>query len=209
MFINYMKFDNIIPLGDHCAVAFILKDLGLRQKAYPFDWTNHAGGIMKTSIHKNIFLLRRLLRYGNTNNCADFYIGNALKYGNHKTNYGIQFPHESENAQITNEKYKRRFDRLYNDIICGFKNLYIIITRKGDIDQDFVNDLEHLLVFHNSESKILFISGNENNIATSTDNFIFKYIKYDYLEEIHGNKWYQYDEFFHKDIKNYLIEFLQ
>jgi hypothetical protein len=87
--------------------------------------------------------------------------------------------------------------------------LYIIITRKGYIDQDFVNDLEHLLVFHNSESKILFISGNENTIATSTDNFIFKYIKYDYLEEIHGNKWYQYDEFFHKDIKNYLIEFLQ
>ena len=38
---------------------------------------------------------------------------------------------------------------------------------------------------------------------------IFKYIKYDYLKEIHGNKWYQYDEDFHKDIKNFLVEFLQ
>jgi hypothetical protein len=204
-----MKFDNIIPLGDHCAGAFILKDLGLRQKAYPFDWTNHSGGISKTSIHKNIFLLRRLLRYGNPKKCAEFYIGNALEYGNHKTNHGIQFPHESENAQITNEKYKRRFDRLYNDVICGLKNLYIIITRKGDIDQDFVNDLEHLLVFHNSESKILFISGNENTNATSTCNFIFKYIKYDYSPEIHGANWYQYDNEFHQEIKNFLSDFLQ
>jgi hypothetical protein len=46
-----MKFDNIIPLGDHCAAGFILKDLELRKKSYPFDWTNHAGGIMKTSIY--------------------------------------------------------------------------------------------------------------------------------------------------------------
>jgi hypothetical protein len=204
-----MKFDNIIPLGDHCAGAFILKDLNLRIKAYPFDWTNHSGGISKTSIYKNIFLLRRLLRYGNPEKCAEFYIGNALEYGNHKTNHGIQFPHESENAQITNEKYKRRFSRLYNDIISGCKNLYIIITRKIYIDQDFINDLEHLLLFHNSESKILFISGNENTIATSTDKFILKYIKYEYNPEIHSANWYQYDKEFHQEIKIFLSDFLQ
>ena len=35
------SYDNIIPLGDNCATSIILKELGLRKKAYPFDWCSH------------------------------------------------------------------------------------------------------------------------------------------------------------------------
>ena len=38
----------IIPLGDHCAISIILKELNLREKSYPFDWD--ATSILKLDI---------------------------------------------------------------------------------------------------------------------------------------------------------------
>ncbi len=29
---------NIIPIGDHCAISIILKELNLRKQSYPFVW---------------------------------------------------------------------------------------------------------------------------------------------------------------------------
>ena len=53
---NYKDY-NIIPIGDHCAISIILKDLGLRNKSYPFDWSSHTDILFNTNIiytYKNI-----------------------------------------------------------------------------------------------------------------------------------------------------------
>ena len=38
---HYYSDYNIIPIGDHCAVSIMFKELGLRNKSYPFDWNAH------------------------------------------------------------------------------------------------------------------------------------------------------------------------
>ena len=37
---NQYSDNNIIPIGDHCAISLILKDLNLRKCSYPFDWVS-------------------------------------------------------------------------------------------------------------------------------------------------------------------------
>jgi hypothetical protein len=129
-------------------------------------------------IHKKIFFLRTLLRYKNIEMFDTIY----------------------------NEKNKNEFECLYNKIINGEQNLYVIIFRTFELNKDFLDDFIHLLVFHNSKSKILFISGNPNISFDSNDNFIFKYIKCDNNEENQITK-NIYD--FEKQVKSFLSDFLQ
>ena len=41
---------NIIPIGDHCAISIILKDLNLRKYSYPFDWITKVDHLYDTNI---------------------------------------------------------------------------------------------------------------------------------------------------------------
>ena len=41
---------NIIPIGDHCAISIILKDLNLRKCSYPFDWITKVDHLYDTNI---------------------------------------------------------------------------------------------------------------------------------------------------------------
>jgi hypothetical protein len=199
-----MNYDNIIPLGDHCSPSIILKELNLRKKSYPFDWTNHAGGIFNTNLYKNFFLLLRLLKFHDFSKISQFYVGNAMKVGNHKTNNGIQFPHDLENNNNTIEKYKRRFERMYNDIVNKSKNLYIIIIRKVLLKEEKLNEIIKELLYYNKESKIIIFFGNIENQEKyiGNKNIIMKYIPF--IEEFGLD----YDVNFRENIKNSLKEII-
>ena len=48
---------NIIPIGDHCAVAYILNDLNLRYKSYPFDWVTNTESLYDTNMIQILYII--------------------------------------------------------------------------------------------------------------------------------------------------------
>lgn len=200
---NYKDY-NIIPIGDHCAISIILKDLGLRNKSYPFDWSSHTDILFNTNIIYNIKIIDSL-ELDNISHITKEYIGDALVNINKiNTKTNINFPHELGNSDEIIKKYERRFERLYLDL-NNKTNLFILLTRHFYIDENNFEEIMKILFKFNNDNKILFISGT-NHIyfeEKKYDNVIFKYINYD----ISKCCAYDYDAF-RPYIKKYLQELL-
>lgn len=195
-----MKFDNIIPLGDHCAASLILKELGLRKKSYPFDWISHKDDF-ESNINIIVNLLFELLEFNNTCDITNKLLGNKIS-SNEKIFNELIFPHEFNNVETTNSKYLRRLNRLYTDITnINNVNVYIIITRFYCIPESLFIKLYNKLLHYNNNSHIIIISGVMHNYKYSYSNFDFKYIPYN------KNDFYHFDySKFRPEIKKYLIE---
>lgn len=129
-----------ISLGYDCSPALALKELKLRDMAYPFDWLQMATHKLKKCLETDFSLFLSNPRLLNGTRIYD--------------SYGIQYPHDLPNNNIgkpTNEvelkqvlpdiiaKYKRRIDRFRKvidteDIIFVSRShdpiiLYDIITK--------------------------------------------------------------------------------
>jgi len=194
---------NIIPIGDHCAISIILKELKLRQHSYPFDWVTKVEHLYDTNIIYNILLINELNITDNVDNIVKKYIGNA--FDNNKTNTltNIWFPHDTENITDIFEKYKRRFIRLKEDLYK--KNIFILLTLYYYIEKDIFEQIIEQLLNYNRDSIILFISGTNHSYIENMNNnkVIFKYIEYDI------SKFYDYDYTdFRPNIKTFLSDFL-
>ena len=191
---------NIIPIGDHCTTACIIKELGIRTKSYPFDWVTHREQIHDTNILYNIELVQNLTT-NNVQNTVNMYIGNALtKHNNINDNNNIWFPHESGTTEYIYEKYIRRFTRLHNDLKSQ-KNICILLTRHYYIDEPTLKKIRDTLCSFNDQNIILFISGTDHPYLTDKPytNVIFKHIMYD-IERA-----FNYDnEVFRPLVKEYL-----
>ena len=195
---KYLDY-NIIPIGDHCAISIILKELNIRKKSYPFDWVTKIDQVYDTNIIYNLNLIDKLILDDDINKIINIYIGDA--FTNNKINIlnNIWFPHDDENNI---EKYKRRFLRLKEDIYC--KNIYILLTRHYYISQEIFEKIINQLLNYNNNSIILFISGINHEYFENMKykNVIFKYIYYDI------SKFYDYDyTVFRPSIKSFMIEF--
>lgn len=191
----------IIPLGDHCAISMILKELNLREKSYPFDWVTKTT-LTDTNIMYNIELIKRINNNENIDLLIENYFGNAFEnISKINENTSIQFPHDTEDKNIIFEKYKRRFLRLKEDL--NKKNIFIMLTRSYYIEQDIFERLTSELLNYHPENIIIFISGIDHPYFKSTPNIIFKYIPYDI------SQFYQYDyTSFRPNIKNFLYNLL-
>jgi hypothetical protein len=196
---------NIIPLGDHCAIAIILKELSLRKKSYPFDWVTMAGIPDTTTIIYNTELIHELNESDNIDYIVNKYIGNALDSDNKINNINnIFFPHETINKSEVFEKYKRRFIRIKQDI--KKPSIFILLTRQYYISKDKFEQIKTQLLNYNSNSIILFISGinHEYFENMNNSNIIFKYIYYDMT------KLYDYDyTTFRPNIRTFLLEWFK
>jgi len=102
-------YSNIISIGDHCVVPILLNELMLRKKSYPFDWTTHEEQLHDTNILYNIELIQRL---DNIDQILKEYISPTIT----KNDRHICFPHEHGTQEEIVAKYKRRFDRLKEDL---------------------------------------------------------------------------------------------
>lgn len=196
---------NIIPIGDHCCISIILKELALRTKSYPFDWVTNVEQIHDTNIIYNIQLIRELYSTDDVNAIVQKYIGNAFDNNNNKinSNNNIWFPHDTEDIPDIFEKYKRRFTRLKSDL--SKKNVFILVTRHYYIEPDVFQKIVEDLLEYNKDSLILFISGTNHPYITSSKyfNVVFKYINYDI------SKFYNYDHtHFRPSIKEFMSDFL-
>jgi hypothetical protein len=194
-----MKFDNIIPLGDNCAVSIILKELNLRKKAYPFDWISHVGPNPTYSIiEQNINLFLELLKEQNIEKITNKFIGNVDE--NNKINGDFIFPHEHDTNEEINIKYRRRFQRLYDDSTNkNNRNLFILITRCYIVNDGLINNLYDTIININPNNNIIFVSGIEQEV-TQKVNFEYKYIYYD-----SSKGWAPDNSIFRPQLKNYLI----
>jgi hypothetical protein len=195
---------NIIPIGDHCAISIILKDLNLRKCSYPFDWITKVDHLYDTNIISNISIINELSITDNVDEIVKKYIGDAFE--NNKTNSLTNnwFPHDTENLDIVYEKYKRRFIRLKSDLYK--KNIFILLTRHYYIEKDIFEQIIEQLLNYNNDSIILFISGTNHPYIENMNNknVIFKYIEYDI------SKFYDYDyTTFRPNIKIFLEDIFQ
>lgn len=196
---------NIIPIGDHCAISIILRELNLRQKSYPFDWVTNIEQLYDTNIIYNSQLINELTASDNVDEIIKKYIGDA--FDNDKkvnSNNNIWFPHDSENIFDIIEKYKRRFIRLKEDL--NKKNIFFLLTRHYYIEEEKFQQISDYLLKYNSESIILFISGTNHKYFENINykNVIFKHIEYDVSK--HWN--YDYTTF-RPNIKTFLSELIQ
>ena len=169
----------IIPIGFDCGTASELRDNGIRNASYPFDWNVTFGGI--SDIFNNDF--QNFLNIENNYN----YI------------YNIFFMHDT--FPNDNEKYERRIERL-RDILASDKE--ILFIRKshsyhnhkeilGRIQDDSINDINDIIKFDNFiknkypllKYKILFIAICSNcylnTILNNSENIFYINIskKYD------------------------------
>jgi hypothetical protein len=196
---------NIIPIGDHCAIPMILKELNVRNASYPFDWVTKIDHLHDTNINYNIQLINELTSSDNVDDIVKKYIGDAFDTTASRVNTAnnIWFPHDTENNVDIFEKYKRRFNRLKQDL--PKKNMFVLLTRHYYIEQDIFKQIIDNLLKYNSESIILFISGTRHTYFESSNytNVIFKYIDYDI------SQFYEYDySEFRPNIKIFLADLL-
>jgi hypothetical protein len=141
----------IIPFGDHCATASVLRDLGLRECAYPFDWIMFEYD--KNAFEWYLYLIRLILD-GKSPECvaAEFLAGTDFYY-DHINSMGYHFSHETGTSQEIFDKYTRRFSRL-KDHITNDECTFVICTRFTPL-QKTIDDMSQLLPRH----KCIVITG--------------------------------------------------
>lgn len=195
---------NIIPIGDHCSISMILKELNLRKISYPFDWVSNIEPLHDTNIIYNMHIINELKSSTNVDDIVKKYIGDTFE--NEKkinSNNNIWFPHDTEDTTNIFEKYTRRFLRLKEDL--NKKNIYILLTRHYYIEKSIFEKIVEQLLSYNSDSIILFISGTNHTYFENVQysNVIFKYVYYDI------SKYYDYDySTFRPQIKIFLSDLL-
>ena len=175
-------YSNIIPLGDHCAIPMILKELGIRKKSYPFDWYVNAGSnIYESNIELNINLLYDLLDGISATQTTNKLLGNNISQQTTVYN-NVWFPHEHGSIEDVNTNYTKRFERVLSDINNKDNiNLFIILTRKCYIKQEFIDTFYLKIMNLNKDNRIIFISGINHEYLYNHAylNLEFKYIDYD------------------------------
>lgn len=179
----------MISIGDHCIVPLLLQELNLRKKSYPFDWTTHQEQLHDTNIMHNLSFIERL-SHDSIDNIVRDYLGPDITTGKYGT---ICFPHEMGTKEEITEKYKRRFERLRNDMAS--KQVYIMLTRHYFIPPDVMERIRKILLH---DSILVFISGTDHPYL-NYPNVLFKHIPYDM------SQFYKYDyTHFRPMVKEYL-----
>ena len=134
-------YDLVISLGERCATAMALKSSGITTKTYPFDWSagilwdkcGNCGLLGKVNLicnnFKDAFCLEDFEEA--------YYEEPANRYvRNRRTGlqYAHDFPWEKTIKDYFPEflaKYKRRVNRLYEDINKSNNILFVFITREN------------------------------------------------------------------------------
>lgn len=195
---------NYIPLGDHCIIAMILKELNLRKCSYPFDWTSNNNELFESNLRINIGIFNELMNNCPPRDCAINYIGNAST-AQTKFHNNVFFPHDFENGtyEETLEKYTRRFERLYEHTKTQ-PSTFIIVVRCYNIYKNDILKLWNTLDKYN-HNLILITGTHQSDLEQLAEipNITYKYIPYDH------NKYYSFDySDFRPAVKNYLMSLL-
>lgn len=195
---------NLIPLGDHCAIANILKEINLRKNSYPFDWISIQPDEINDSNIPHIINIIKEINHFDIGTITKKFIGDAFQNNKINSDTKVFFPHDTEeNINDIYDKYNRRFTR-FKDVLQN-PNIFILLSRNFYIEETKFREIMDLLLSYNDNSIILFICGTEHPYFKNIDNnrVVFKYIPYDL------SQYYNYDyTSFRPNIKIFLSEFL-
>ena len=198
-----MEKYNIIPMGDNCIIAEVLKDLGIRKCSYPFDWITHVNYFKATNISYNFEIVEKLMQ--DNFNINDF-LGNAFTNGT-KIYNNIWFPHDNEeNKEETMNKYKRRFERLREDI-ANKKNIFIFLTRHYVIKEPAFDKIVEQILSYNKDNKIIYIYGSAHDYMHKQKykvSVAYQYLFYD-VKKLTRDMKYDY-EYYRPVVKTYISE---
>jgi hypothetical protein len=184
-----------ISLGDHCAIAEILRDLGMREKSFPFDWIAKANLLANSNIVNNITTIKRLLKTKNATSTTSYFLSNyARENDDSETKVNckkIWFPHEEGTKEAIFQKYERRFQRFYETITQRERPcIFFMVTRTFYIPPKMMREYIDTLLRYHQDSKIYFFSGNKHAYLERPEYqsyVVFQYIYYD------TTKFYHYD----------------
>lgn len=186
----------IIPFGDHCATAIALKEIGKRQKSFPYDWCVHKEQMYKTNIYTLIENTINLFN-NDLDTIVNGFLGDYHLNKNINTHNDIWFPHDIGDINSIYERYKRRFERL-KEAIKNEKCHFISAIRLHCIDIVKINLFYDFLKSLNKSNKLTIISGiNESDKFKKTD-IRYNYIYYEYKDD------FSYDEIFRSKVKDIL-----
>jgi hypothetical protein len=172
-----------IPMGDHCASALLLRELGLRQRSYPFDWIVHVDEFSGSCIPVILSLVDCLVSKGDIDYLLRHFLPKPGVKLTDQQEYGpvrnwIRFPHDDfllsiEKYRIEEQKYKRRFRRLYKCLLMRRPLVFVCISRSHLLSPREIQSIENTLLIYNVKSRFLFITGQEHRIC---DNLLSKRI---------------------------------
>ena len=166
------EYDLIISLGQNCACTVILREAGLQEYSYPFDWLD------SLSFDTQILLL--VNGFKNFCNKEDFSIyENKEKaafaynfYQNKRTGFLFfhDFPkelHFDEAFDTVKQKYERRIKRMYDKIDASKKVLFIRFAQSRFLEDQQIINAYALLSRKFSKQEISFLI-LENNSELKT-----------------------------------------
>ncbi len=112
----------LISLGSNCSVTSQLDKLGLRTKAYPFDWSKISLNQLINVLSNNFIDYAESIEFKKESNLHPIinYVSNNIDNSNSiivKNNYGITFAHElgcKYEVEEFREKIKTRIERFRN-----------------------------------------------------------------------------------------------
>ena len=197
---------HFISLGDHCAVAEILKDLSLRKKSYPFDWIAKTNLLKNSNIPYNIEIIKWLIKTRDPRSTTDCLLSDFYKDAEKVNSQKIWFPHDEGSKEEIMAKYERRFQRLFEDITqTEIPCIFFMITRKYTISPEIIDTCIDTLLSYHPESKVYLISGESESHDYLQQNpkyrekVVFHFVEYDV------SKFYDYDYTdFRPNIKKYI-----
>lgn len=161
-----------ISLGDHCATALVMRDLGIRDAAYPFDWYTHIDEVSYSVAEFNIQILLTLLDTGNVQEVCELFLANP---GNE-----LRFPHETGTVEETAAKYLRRFQRLYDVVSSGEECTFVMVVRNHVFREGGILwDLWETVSNYNKKNRVVLVSGIEQPSVNFPIGLIYEYIPYD------------------------------
>ena len=193
----------ILPIGNNCCTATILRDLGYRTCAYPFDWVN-----VNTS---SVLEILSVILIASDNDikkyCAEIFdqkSGTVGKTWDNKdffvSNKGIGYPHDKIDELM--EKYTRRFIRLRTDFQEA-KTVYVFFNDYyGYYDEKLLNIYRLLTTSYHGHHKIkmMCINGFKNPVdIPDIKNINIKH------NHIRGEEWVNEHKYFSHEIYKPMI----
>lgn len=199
------QYDIIIPLGENCACATLLKRANLRRYSLPFDWsgledaaTDFSGGLIKKcnlifNHCQDILRLEDLKEFPEKRKNSEFrYIVN--------TRTGLRYIHDFPLTSDINatysqvyEKYQRRIDRMYEQINKA-KSILLLFNRVNYRKADTLDyHMQVVILLHKFQKLypkkkinfLIFLHKDGFPLSKCVENNFFENITYVYL----NNTW--------------------
>lgn len=169
-----------VSLGSTCSIAYNLRELNLRDNAYPFDWIRILNlNNVSNLLENNFDGFLDVNNYNFIKYSEDFMINDnygTYIYDNGYCKFYHEFDKPLEECDIDSfiDKYKRRINRLY-DLLNSDEEIIFIREELRSVNINKINNFIETIrnINENINFKLIIISNDD--VDYNIDNVIFYY----------------------------------